>query len=117
MPKCKNCQSELLGDFCHNCGQSSKIERISFKQLSTHLLEDITSLDSRALGTFRNIIKRPNKIASDYIAGKRRSYLNPISLYLISIALFLVFMSFFLGMLKALFVVLQQKLKKLVITS
>lgn len=27
---CLNCGTELVGNFCHNCGQSAKVDRLAF---------------------------------------------------------------------------------------
>jgi len=35
MQKCKNCSEELVGNFCSNCGQSIKLDRVSVNSIAT----------------------------------------------------------------------------------
>ncbi len=43
--KCKNCNNELLGKFCSQCGQNSKTERINLNYLLSEIPNSIFQLN------------------------------------------------------------------------
>ncbi len=94
MKQCKNCKTELVGEFCHKCGQNTKFEIISFKLIFQHLLDQIFSLDARFFSTMLKVVKNPAKLTNEYLSGQHKSHINPITLYLISSALIALALSY-----------------------
>lgn len=91
--QCANCGTDLAGNFCHQCGQK-KIHRheFSLKHFIGHLIHEITHFDSnKVLKTFFVLLFRPGLLTSEYLAGKKGSYINPIRLYLTFSALYFLF--------------------------
>ena len=90
---CANCGSDLTGKFCHQCGQK-QIHRheFSLKHFVGHVVHEITHFDSnKVLKTFFTLLFRPGVLTSEYLAGKKGSYINPIRIYLTFSALYFLF--------------------------
>lgn len=86
--KCLNCESEVNGNFCANCGQKTDIHRITFKHFVTHdLIHGLFHIDKGILFTAKEALTRPGKAAIDYIEGKRIRYYNVFYLILLVIGL------------------------------
>jgi hypothetical protein len=86
--KCLNCDNEISGNFCCNCGQNTKIQRISIRQLLTNdLFHGLFHLDKGMLFTAKEALTRPGKAALDYIDGKRVRYYNVFYFILLLIGL------------------------------
>ncbi len=91
--QCANCTAELSGEFCHQCGQK-RIHRheFSLKHFIGHLVHEITHFDSnKILKTFFVLLFRPGLLTSEYLAGRKGRYINPIRLYLTFSALYFLF--------------------------
>ena len=84
---CKNCNSELVGLYCSECGQK-KIENFTFTELVKDFFDNIFSLDSRLYQTLKFLIIRPGFLTNEYWSGKRIKYLPPFRLYLLTSILF-----------------------------
>ncbi|MEM7105335.1 MAG: DUF3667 domain-containing protein [Bacteroidota bacterium] len=71
--KCKNCDTELKGQFCLECGQRASVKRFTLVDLfSTDFLLGLFSLErSKFLFTVKMLFSNPGKMVRDYIAGKR----------------------------------------------
>lgn len=79
---CKSCQTELLGRYCHSCGQK-RIERFSFRSLSEWFRDDIVVLDKGFLFTIKELLLRPVQLVNSYLSGVTQKYSNPYKLLLI----------------------------------
>jgi hypothetical protein len=87
---CRNCSQPLTeGPYCPHCGQ--KDEGLpTLRQLFGQVLDDVFSLDSKVVRTYRTLLFRPGRITSEYLAGRRARYVRPLRLYLLnSLAYFL----------------------------
>ncbi len=93
---CLNCNTELYDRYCHKCGQENIEPKHSVWHLVTHFFYDITHFDGKFFGTLKYLVKKPGFLSSEYIKGRRNSYLNPIRMYVFTSALFfLIFFSMF----------------------
>ncbi|TRW14752.1 DUF3667 domain-containing protein [Glacieibacterium frigidum] len=88
---CANCETVLVGDFCHACGQQGHVHR-SVGHVFEEFLHGIWHFDSKAWRTLPLLAFRPGKLTWDYIHGKRARYIAPIALFLLS--MFLMFFVF-----------------------
>lgn len=85
---CPNCATELQGEYCSNCGQNQKgIDRF-FLSLVNEAFEDIFSWNSRAWRTLVGLLFRPGFLSTEYFAGRRARYIQPIRLYFITSIVF-----------------------------
>lgn len=81
---CLNCGTSLNQDdkYCHQCGQGTNEHLLSFKELVSHFFNSFTNLDNSAFKTLK-YINRPWKLTQFYVEGKKKSFLNPIRVFLI----------------------------------
>lgn len=93
---CLNCNAALEGPFCHICGQENIEPKESAWHLVMHFFNDITHFDGKFFSSMKWLITRPGFLSSEYVKGRRASYLNPIRMYIFTSAIFfLIFFSFF----------------------
>jgi hypothetical protein len=86
---CPNCGTELLGDFCHRCGeQKHHAEELTLKHFFLHATHDLTHLDTKVFATLRYLLTRPGFLTQEFIAGRRTRYMRPFSLFLVACAIF-----------------------------
>lgn len=90
---CKNCSAEIIGEYCHSCGQRYHDHKLSFGELAFEFLSDFLHFDSRFFKTVLPLLFLPGKLTRQYNAGKQKSQFHPIRLYLFSS--FLYFLVFF----------------------
>ena len=92
--ECVNCRKEHSENFCPNCGEKSGVPKITFGSISKDLFHTVTSMDKGFLFNLKHLSIHPDKIISDYLSGKRKGILNPISFLIISITFYLIVDSF-----------------------
>jgi hypothetical protein len=83
MNPCKNCGIELIGFYCHHCGQKASTERISWKYITGQIIYFFTHLEKGFLYTTAQMLVRPGYVVISFLEGKRKSYQKPISYFLI----------------------------------
>ena len=88
---CLNCGAKVEERFCPKCGQENTINRPSFHYLFTHFFEDLLHYDSGFWKTMKTLIFKPGIIVKEYLAGKRKTFVPPVKLYI-----FISFITFFL---------------------
>ena len=79
---CKNCNSELVGLYCSECGQKNT-ELLSVKAIVKELTGNMFSFDSRFFITLKYLIIKPGFLTKEYWAGRRTTYLPPLRMYLV----------------------------------
>ncbi len=85
---CLNCNANLYGRFCHVCGQENLEPKETVWHLVSHFFNDITHFDGKFFTTVKYLITRPGFLSTEYIIGRRASYLNPIRMYVFTSAFF-----------------------------
>lgn len=88
---CLNCGTRVTKNFCPFCGQEKEKEKHTFYSLFSHFISDLVHYDSSFWRTARYLFLSPGKLSVEYIAGKRKSYVSPFTLYI-----FISFFSFFI---------------------
>lgn len=86
---CINCEIDFEGDFCPSCGEKKNIDRITFSSIITSVFSGFVDMDKGLLFNIKNLTLFPKKTILDYINGKRRYILNPISYAIITISIYL----------------------------
>ena len=93
-PNCLNCGAPLEKAFCGDCGQSANTHRMSFKHFVMHdVVHGIWHLDKGFVYTLKQLFTRPGKAAREYLAGKRVSYFNLLTLLSLLAAVYLFVLS------------------------
>ncbi len=92
---CLNCGTEVVGRFCHVCGQENIVTHQGFWSLAKHFVYDVLHFDGKFFHTLGYLFTRPGFVARQYSQGQRMRYLDPIRMYLFTSAVFfLIFFSF-----------------------
>ncbi len=95
---CLNCNAIVNGRYCSICGQENLQPQESIGHLVSHFFQDITHFDGKFFTSVKYILTKPGLLSSEYMAGRRMSYLNPVRFYVFTSALFFFIMySFFSG--------------------
>jgi len=91
--RCPNCGAELVGEYCHQCGQKKlHLKEYSVRQFLGRLVNDFTDLESnKILRTLSALVIRPGLLATEYLAGRKGNYIGPVKLYLTFSALYFLF--------------------------
>ena len=90
MDRCPNCLAELVGEYCAACGERRvRPEDLSVARFAHDVVDQVASFRSKFM-TLRtlNALMTPGLLTTEFVAGRRRSYLNPLKLYLVCGALF-----------------------------
>jgi hypothetical protein len=88
---CLNCEYEIDGKFCQNCGQSAKGFHRPFFSILFESLSDALSFDNRLFHTISPLLLTPGYLTKEFMRGRRARYTPPFRLYL-----FLTFFAFLL---------------------
>jgi hypothetical protein len=93
---CLNCNTEVQGKYCQNCGQENIEPKETVWHLVSHFFQDITHFDGKFFGTVKYLIAKPGFLSKEYMIGRRASYVNPVRMYIFTSAFFfLLFFTFF----------------------
>jgi hypothetical protein len=87
---CLNCQTEVIGHYCHKCGQENLEPKETVWHLIQHFFNDITHFDGKFFDTVKYLLRRPGFLSLEYMRGRRMAYLNPIRMYVFTSAIFFI---------------------------
>src|SRR5688572_6197928 len=83
--RCPECGEELLGAYCHRCGESAPDPgRVTTRRYLRSLAHELLDVDSKTLRTLVDLVRRPGLLTAEYLAGHTRRYLSPVRLFLIA---------------------------------
>jgi len=77
MNNCTNCNTELNGNFCSNCGQSAKLERIDGHFIK-HEIKQVIQFEKGVFYTIKELLVRPGQNIREYISENRNRLVKPI---------------------------------------
>lgn len=77
--KCKNCGKEVSHNYCPHCGQSAKVNKISWKNFVSDITESVLQVNHGFFFTVKQLFVRPGSALHAYLAGKRQSFVKPIT--------------------------------------
>ena len=87
-PRCANCDAQLSGQYCGQCGQRARGRLIRLPELLRDAFGDLFELDSRLWRTLIPLAIRPGLLTRDYLLGRRVRYMPPFRMYLVLSLLF-----------------------------
>ena len=85
---CLNCGQTVAGRYCQHCGQENVEPDLTFMGLIRHFFYDLTHFDGKYFTTVKYLFTRPGFLSSEYIKGRRATYLDPARMYLFTSAVF-----------------------------
>lgn len=95
MIRCLNCGTEYDGNFCPHCGQKGTVDKITLTFLINDFLSRFMDIDKGMLFNLKHLTLHPKKTVFNYLLGKRKNVLNPVSYALIATSLYLLITSQF----------------------
>jgi len=91
--KCANCNTELHGKFCSNCGQKKfSTHDLTISKFVLNFFEDFFKFDSNVFRTIKCLLFKPGVLSNEYMQGRIASYVKPLKLFV-----FTCVVVFFLG--------------------
>jgi len=87
---CLNCNAEVIGKYCHQCGQENREPKESIWEFLSHFLHDLTHFDGKFFGTVTTLIRKPGFLSAEYLRGRRARYLHPVRMYIFTSAIFFI---------------------------
>ena len=88
---CPSCAAPRPRRYCPECGEA----RVDPAELSLwgfvlHAVETFTNVDGALWRTLRTLVRHPGRLTADWLAGRRRGYVKPLQLFVLSnVVLFL----------------------------
>ena len=79
---CFSCDAQMVGLYCHECGNKNDDYRRSIWRLVVEMFTNITALDARVWRTLRSLVFRPGQVAREYADGARTRWTSPVRFYL-----------------------------------
>jgi hypothetical protein len=77
---CANCGTPLVGEYCHECGQSVHSVLKPMHHMIEETVETVLHVDSRILDTLPPLFLKPGFLTLEYFAGRRVRYIAPFRL-------------------------------------
>jgi len=91
--ECQNCGTLLSTPFCPNCGTEHPLQgKGSFFQGT---FDDIPFANGNAMNTLKGLLLRPGYMIRDYLHGRRRQYLAPMTALILFYAFYVLLTGFF----------------------
>ncbi len=90
---CASCGAALHGKFCSQCGEKKLNEKDkSVMHFFEEFIHILTHADSKFLKSLKYLIIKPGFLTSEHLAGRRKMYTSPLSLFFIGNLLYLLIM-------------------------
>ena len=77
---CLNCGTELVGMYCHKCGQYASPPTINMSEFIKDYFRNLFSIENQSIPTLLSLMFRPGKVAKEFSAGRHVSYIHPLKL-------------------------------------
>ncbi|MCL4707011.1 DUF3667 domain-containing protein [bacterium] len=87
--RCVSCGATLRGKYCHACGEKAfNPHEHSVKHFLKEFIHTLTHIDSKFFKSLVSLFCKPGVLTRDYIAGKKKSFTRPITLFIIGNVLY-----------------------------
>ena len=93
--RCLNCGEELMGHYCHNCGQEVLTKTPTIGGFILAYLDNAFLWDSQFLKTLWTLLRRPGQLTKEFLAGKYSSQEHPLKLNMFLLFIFVTLFVFF----------------------
>lgn len=82
--RCTNCEAELHGPWCAQCGEKQPDHHDwTLGGLFHEAMHAFTHLDGTLWRTVRALLRSPGLLTTEYFAGRKTRYMRPIALFLV----------------------------------
>jgi hypothetical protein len=95
MERCASCDAPLSGPYCSRCGERALgPEALTLHHFLVHtVFHELLHVDGTLWRTLRLLFVRPGRLSLEYVAGRRRPYINPFRLLLVAIVVYVLMSS------------------------
>ena len=83
-PPCRNCGAPAPAAYCPQCGQETQARLPKFTQFMREAAGRYVALDGRLWKTLAALLFRPGFLTREYLAGRRKRYIRPARLFLVT---------------------------------
>ncbi|MES2758252.1 MAG: DUF3667 domain-containing protein [Pseudomonadota bacterium] len=80
--RCHNCGAAVSGKFCAECGQETTLHVASAREFLHEFVGHYIALEGKLWKTLALLLFSPGKLTTEYIAGRRARYVQPLRIYL-----------------------------------
>jgi len=91
---CKKCDNEFEGNYCSNCGQPLKIERINGRYIVSEI-GSVLNFQKGFFFTIKELLIRPGENIKSFISEDRNRIVKPIMFVLICSLIYTIFVQIF----------------------
>ncbi len=91
---CKNCNIEIVQNYCPNCGQPSKLKRIDGHYI-LHEIEHVLHFERGILYTIKELIINPGQNIRNYISENRSRLVKPVIFIIVTSLIYTLISHFF----------------------
>jgi len=88
--RCLNCKVTLVGDYCHECGQSAKVTRLKLSETIKEFFSSSFAIEGPFFRTLKYLVVNPGKLFRDYLGGMRKSYYKPVAFFIMLTAAYII---------------------------
>jgi hypothetical protein len=81
--KCKNCNEQINGNYCSNCGQPANLKRIDGRYI-VHEIAHIFHAERGLLYTLKKMLTSPGKSIRQFVTEDRSRYMKPVTFLIIT---------------------------------
>lgn len=94
MTNCRNCNHELSGKFCSNCGDPVQLKRIDAHYIM-HEIEHVLHFEKGILFTIKELLIRPGKNVREFVSENRNRLVKPIIFIIVTSLIYSIITHFF----------------------
>jgi len=76
--RCRNCETLLLGPYCHQCGQQHFDQVLTAREYIRDVAQRVYRFDGTFWRTLVRSFKSTGSLANSYLQGRRRGILDPV---------------------------------------
>jgi hypothetical protein len=89
---CAGCGAAVTGRYCTDCGEHTEPHDYSMKHFVEEVLETTAHVDGRVFASFRSLLTRPGQLATDFLAGRRKTQMGPVQMFVVCNVLYFLFL-------------------------
>lgn len=91
---CPGCARRRRESFCPSCGEERLRPRdLTLRDIAAQFAKGFSTIDGKWLRSFGSLLTAPGTLTAAHVAGRRRTYLGPLALFLIANAIFVALQS------------------------
>tara|TARA_R110000868_G_scaffold9349_7_gene46794 strand:+ start:5421 stop:6158 length:738 start_codon:yes stop_codon:yes gene_type:complete len=90
---CKNCESEIVKNYCQECGQKASVNQVTFKETIDDFIESVFSINAPLFKTLKYLIVNPGALFNNFLLGKRKRYYKPVAFFVLTTIIYLLIRS------------------------